>query len=257
MKIFPFKKELCLPNTYLKEYNKNMLFFAWELRKFRTNKYIIEKIRDFPFHLFGDSDGNEFFSAVVNTFFEMCLILAFKLSNDTSKGAYTIKKLRNELAKHIKKEYLKQFNSHLKEINFNKKLNVIDRKVRNLRNKALAHIDKSYAKGKLNLERISWTDFNIIENNLIDTFNGLSLNSEWMLLPISYDTRVRHPIDIDSRPDIIKILDFIAKESNFLNFPEGNPIGWKFEMEKISKEDLELFNYYRRKNNLKEYVLQG
>jgi len=257
MKIFPFKKELCLPNTYLKEYNKNMLFFAWELKKFRTNKYIIEKIRDFPFHLFGDVGRDIFFNAVANTFFEMCLISAFKLSNDTSKNAYTIKKFQNELVIHIKKRCLKQFSSHLKEINFNKKLNVIAEKVRSLRNKALAHVDEAYVKNKSNLQGISWADFDIIENNLIDAFNGLSFNSEWMLLPITYDPRVQHPRDTDSRPDIVKILDCIAKESSFLNLPEDNPIAWKITIEGISKEDLEIFNYHRKKNNLKEYVLRG
>ncbi len=125
--------------------------------------------------------------------------------------------------------------------------------MRNLRNKALAHIDESYAKNKLNLQGISWTDFDIIEDNLIDAFSGLFLNSDRMLLPISYDTIVQHPRDIDSRPDIVKILDCIAKESGFLNLPEDNPIAWKIEIEGISKEDLEIFNYYRRKNNLSTF----
>lgn len=252
MKIFPINEKLCLLSSFLNKYANTMNFFAWELKKFCTKKYIIEKIRDFPFHLFGDTGRNVFFNTVANTFFEMCLISAFKLSNDTSKGSYTIKKFRNELVKHIKKRYLKQFYSHLEEIDFDKKLNVIAEKVRSLRNKALAHIDESYAKNKLNLQGISWTDFDIIEDNLIDAFNGLSFNSEWMLLPISYDTRVQHPRDIDSRPDIVKILDCIAKESNFLNLPEDNPVVWKITIEGISKEDLEIFNYYRRKNNLKK-----
>ena len=252
MKIFPINKKLCLPKSFLNEYADTMLFFSWELKKFRTNKYIIEKIRDFPFHLFGDTDRDVFFKAVANTFFEMCLISAFKLSNDTSKGSYTIKKFRNELVKHIKKRYLKQFYSHLKEIDFDKKLNVIAEKVRSLRNKALAHVDEAYAKNKLNLQGISWADFDIIENNLIDAFSGLSFNSEWMLLPITYDPRVQHPRDTDSRPDIVKILDYIAKESGFLNLPEDNPIAWKITIEGISKEDLEIFNYYRKKNNLKK-----
>ncbi len=203
--------------------------------------------------MFGDTDGDIFFNAVANTFLEMCLISAFKLSNDTSTDAYTMKKFKKEISKNIEKNYLIQFYSHLKEIDFNKKLNVIDEKVRNLRNKALAHVDESYVKNQLNLQGISWTDFDIIENTLINAFNGLSFNSEWELLPISYDSRVQHPKDIDSRPDIVKILDCVAKESSFLNLPEDNPIAWKIEIEGISKEDLEIFNYYRRKNNLSTF----
>lgn len=254
MKMFPINKKLCLLNSFLNKYADTMRFFAWELKKFRTRKYITEKMRDFPFRFFGDTDReNIFFNAVANAFFEMCLISAFKLSNDTSKGAYTIKNFRDDIVMHIKKRYSKQFCSHLKEIDFDKKLNVIDEKVRSLRNKALAHVDASYVKNKLNLQGLSWTDFDIIENNLIDAFNGLSFNSEWMLLPISYDPRVQHPRDTDSRPDIVKILDCIAKESYFLNLPEDNPIAWKIKMEGISKEDLEIFNYYRRKNNLSTF----
>lgn len=253
MKNFPINEKICLLKSYLKKYLNTMSFFGWELKKFRTNKYIIEKIRDFPFHLFGDSDGDIFFNAVANTFFEMCLISAFKLSNDTSKGAYTMKNFRDDIILHFKKRYIKLFHIYLKEIDFDKKLNIIAEKVRNLRNKALTHINESYAKNKLNLQGISWSEFDIIEDNLINAFNGLSFEAEWMLLPISYDPRVKHPKDTDSRPDIVNILDYIAKESYFLNLPENNPTRWQFEVKEISKEDLEVFNYYRKKNNLSTF----
>lgn len=252
MKIFPFNKKLCLPNSYLNEYTETMSFFAGELEKFCINKYIIEKIRDFPFYLFGDVEENIFFNAVTNTFFEMCIIIAHKLSNDKSKDAYTIKKFQNEISINIKEEYSKQFSSHLKEIGFEKKLDFVAKKVKNLRHKALAHVDKLYVKNKLSLQTIPWNDFDIIKNNLIIAFHGLSFDSEWMLLPISYAPGVQHPADTDSRPDIIKILDCIAKESNFLNLPEDNINAWKIEIKNISKEDLEIFNCYRRKNNLKK-----
>ncbi|GAJ16279.1 unnamed protein product, partial [marine sediment metagenome] len=57
---------------------------------------------------------------------------AFKLSNDKSKNAYTLKKFKNEISKNIKKEYLKQFSSHLKEIGFNEKLDFTGEKVKSL-----------------------------------------------------------------------------------------------------------------------------
>lgn len=257
MKIFPFNKKLCLPNSYLNEYTKTMSFFAVELEKFCINKYILEKIRDFPFHLFGYAIENIFFNAVANTFFETCIIIAKKLSNDKSKNAYTLKKFKNEISKNIKKEYSKQFSSHLKEIGFKEKLDFIGEKVKNLRHKVFAHFDRLYVKNKLSLQKISWNDFDIIEKNLIIAFHGLSFESEWLLLPISYAPGVQHPVDIDSRPDIIKILDCIAKESNFLNLPEKDINTWKFEIRQISKKDLEIFNCYRRKNNLKKCQQDG
>jgi hypothetical protein len=255
--MFPFNKELCLPNSYLNEYTETISYFAGELEKFCINKYIIEKIRDFPFYLFGDAEGNIFFNAVANNFFEMCIITAHKLSNDKSKDAYPIKKFQNEIRKEIKEEYSKRFSLHLKEIGFKKKLDVVAEKTKNLRDKALVHIDALYVKNKLSLQGISWNDFDTIENNLIIALNGLSFNSEWMLLPISYDPRVQHPEDTDSRPDIVKILECIAKESNFLNLPEDNFNVWKIEIKKISKEDLEIFNCYRKKNNLKKCQEDG
>jgi len=45
MKIFPFDKKLCLPNSYLTEYTETINSFAGELEKFCVNKYIIEKIK--------------------------------------------------------------------------------------------------------------------------------------------------------------------------------------------------------------------
>jgi hypothetical protein len=257
MKIFPFNEKLCLPNSYLKEYTETMSYFQWELENFCINKYIIEKIRDFPFHLFGDAEGNIFFNAVANTFLNMCIITAYRLSNDKSKDAYPIKKFQNTISKNIKEEYLKQFSSYLKEIDFNKKLDFVAEKTKNIRDKALAHVDAPYVKNKLSLKTISWKDFDTIENNLIITFNGLFFDSERMLLPISYNPRIQPSRDIDSRPDIVKILDCIAKESDFLNLPEDNFNVWKIEIKKISKEDLEIFNCYRRKNNLKKYQEDG
>ncbi len=253
MDIFQIDEKLCLLKSFLKKYTNTMRFFHSELTTFCTNKYIIEKIRDFPFHIFGESDRDVFFNAVANAFFHMCLNTAFKLSNDQSESAYTMKSFRNDLIKNVKKKYKKQFSLHLKDIKFDKKLNVVFEKVEPIRNKALAHNDALYVKNKLNLQGISWSDFDIIENNLSNAFNGLSLNVIWELLPISYDPSVHHPNGTDPRPDIVKFLDYIAKESQFLNLPEKNPITWKYELEVISKEDLKIFNCYRRKNNLKTF----
>jgi len=49
MKTFPIDEKLCLLNSFLNKYTDTMSFFAWELKKFRTNKYILEKYVIFHF----------------------------------------------------------------------------------------------------------------------------------------------------------------------------------------------------------------
>jgi len=69
-----------------------------------------------------------------------------------------------------------------------------------------------------------------------------------VLLP--YYEEVIHPKGSDPRPDIEKILDSIAKESAFLNYPEENikfPILWDNMKKRMTKRETDIFYKYREK----------
>ena len=70
------------------------------------------------------------------------------------------------------------------------------------------------------------------------------------MLPMQYSTRVVHPQGVDSRTDIERILDAIARESPILNLPEQHADYWSIYREGLSERDLEMLNSYRTKFNL-------
>ena len=70
-------------------------------------------------------------------------------------------------------------------------------------------------------------------------------------LPMEYDPKVEHPIN-DSRADIVRILDDIAKRSVIMEMPEREPVVWPHRRKLMSEADLKIFNAYRRKFKMAE-----
>ena len=56
-----------------------------------------------------------------------------------------------------------------------------------------------------------------IVQELTNLFEVASFSTEYRYLIIAYDPTVRHPVGIDPRPDIERILDSIARESSVLH----------------------------------------
>jgi hypothetical protein len=84
----------------------------------------------------------------------------------------------------------------------------------------------------------------------------LSFNVDYLMLPIPYSDKVIHPKDADSRSDIERILDSIAKESGYLTMPEelGKwPGAWEKQKEMMSDEDISILNKYRKKSGLPDF----
>ena len=75
---------------------------------------------------------------------------------------------------------------------------------------------------------------------------------QYMFLPIDYHPSVKHPPGIDSRPDIVQILDNMALNSEILCLPEKQPALWKHLRNDYSEETINEINSYRRKLNLHE-----
>jgi hypothetical protein len=55
--------------------------------------------------------------------------------------------------------------------------------------------------------------------------DSISFDATHLMLPIGYDEQVRYPKGTDSRPDIEKILDQVAFNSDKFNFQKLNIYG--------------------------------
>ena len=84
-------------------------------------------------------------------------------------------------------------------------------------------------------------------NELIQT---LAFEKTYTFLPAEYAPDVRPLKNVDSRPDIERILDNIARNSELLNMPERQPNIWRHRYKFLTEEELEVINKYRLKFNL-------
>lgn len=67
------------------------------------------------------------------------------------------------------------------------------------------------------------------------------------MVPLSYSEKVIHPKDSDPRPDIDKILDSIARDSQILNMPEKDKYWLKYGKSGMCERDINILNEYRKK----------
>lgn len=243
-------KEVILPK-YLKDYENGIGFFYSELVTLNTNIFIINKIREFPFDLFCTPDDRIFFSMVINNFFEYSIIIISRLIKDTGSDSFTIRKFHNRLIKdYIRPKYKEAFKNKIKSIRFENTINDILNRVQDLRNKRIAHTIEDYVKDTKNIGRINFSELENLRDYMNLFFENLSFNVKYMMLPIPYCDEVQHPKGTDSRSDIEKILDSIAKESAFLNTPERYskwPTVWKERKKRMTAREQSIFNKYREK----------
>lgn len=243
-------KDVITPE-YLKDYEDGMGFFYSELVTLNTNIFIINKIREFPFDLFCVPDDKIFFSMVANNFFEYSVIIISRLIKDSSSNSFTIRKFKNRIIKdYIKPEYREAFKDRIKNSKFEHAMNDILDRIQDLRNKRIAHTIEDYVKDTKNIGRINFKELEKLRDSINSFFDSLSFNIKHMMVPVPYSEEVIHPKGSDSRSDIEKILDSIAKESAFLNAPEANskwPGVWKEIRKRMSERELEIFNKYREK----------
>jgi len=71
-------------------------------------------------------------------------------------------------------------------------------------------------------------------------------------MPPEYDPDVRMGGREDQRCDIEKLLDSLARESHLVNLPETNPALWPWELKRLSQEDKDKLNTFRRQFGLSE-----
>jgi len=201
-----------------------------------------------------------FLGHAVAIFMDDALMTVYKLVVD-NKNSYTMQQLKNKIAPKdrrkvgfIKDEYKDSFAERIDELDFNNETIQLRKMVKDLRNDRVGHSTRDWVLGKSAVPLLGLNEFRDLISATRRMYSALCFNTHRTLLPISYDPAVTHPNYGDNRPDIEKILDFLARESLVLNMPEHDipPGAWAEQRKRLTPKELEQINYYRKKFNLPE-----
>lgn len=245
-------KEVLIDDV-LPEYERGMDFFYLEqLVPLNASIYIIERVLQFPFELFVNPEDTVFFRLLIDNFYTAGLLTITKLATDSGKDLYTILQFKNWVAQQVRAEFREDFHKYLKQAKFDKKTRDMFERARELRNTSGAHIKRDLVLGNLEQDRLSFAELKALRDALNSLLEILSFDRGHLMLPIPYHSDVMHPAGIDSRSDIERILDSLAKDSHILNLPEKNPDHWAAFRKNLSEVNLEAINKYRAKFGLPE-----
>ena len=252
--ISPLKQEEVINKDHLEDYKNGMNFFFSELVRLNINIYIINKIREFPSSLFCVPHDRIFLSMALNNFFEYSVVIITRIISDEGEGKFTLRRFKNRIIKdYIKSEYRIALQDRMKSIKIDDNtIKYTLEKLKTLRDKRIAHTIEEFIQNT-EIELIEFKELETLINYLNRVFKLLSFNVDYLMLPIPYSDKVIHPKDVDSRSDIERILDSIAKESGYLMMPEelGKWEGlWEKRKEMISEEEISILNKYRKKFGL-------
>ena len=241
-----------IESSWLEEYERSTHLLWWELVRLNSNLYILDKLLGFRFDLFLPMPGQRtFFNMVIWNLFEFSILTAWKLYEDT----LTLRGFKNEIREHIdNEEYKSGFDGALKEIKFERQIRPLRDRIKALRNKRIAHLDKDFNLSPEQIEeiRVSLSDLGKFRDALNQLFELLCFGHQRSVLPIEYHPEVIRPPGVDARSDIERLLDNIARDSPLLNMPENEPDRWPYFRQGLPSDVLRVVNEYRRKVGLPE-----
>lgn len=252
MNISNVDAEAMLVENAVTEYEEGMGFFYSELIDLNVNIYILDRIAEFPFDLFVAPDDRIFWDLVIRNFFNAGVLTITRLATDNAVDLHTLISFKNRVRELVKPEYKQALDDRLRQARFDRETHALLERARQLRVSRIAHTRKGRASEVAETPRIDFTGLKSLRDALNSLLDALSFNVEYRMLPIPYDPQVIHPAGSDTRTDIEKILDSLARDSYFLNMPERNPERWRHRRGVTSEEKLRQLNYYRRKFNLPE-----
>jgi hypothetical protein len=235
----------------LAEYETGMSFIYSELVDLNTILYLAEKIVEFPWNLLGRKE-EVFFNTVMKCFHESSVLIVTRLLSDQGTDPFTLQRFKNRVREWVTPGLRPTFDDHMKKARFDKTIETIVAKAKDLRNHRYAHTAGDFVSGKLKLYRPTLSELNKVKSALQTLFDELAFDVEHGMLPLDYDPRVIHGGSGSHTIDIEDLLDSVAKNSFWLNMPEANPDRWQHARSRLSSEDLAALNRYRERLGMQE-----
>ncbi len=242
-----------LQEKYHAEYKQGMdFFFLKQLVPLNLNIRYVEKIIQFPVHLFAPYEKSTFLRVVANNLSDFGLVIITRLATDQQGNHFTLPRFKNKVREMLKSEYVKLFDNQMKLVRFDSQTRSLFKQARGLRNDSVAHLDEAMVAGNPTIHPLNFSELKQLRNALNTLLDALAFDTEYMMLPIQYNSKVHQSSRFRDTTDIEEILDSIARNSDLLNLPERHPRSWKHRSNNLSPQDKVLLNQYRAKFGLAE-----
>jgi hypothetical protein len=216
-----------------------------------TNLFLLGRVTGFPFNLLG-INPNPFWMMIFRALYESTVMTLCRISLDARREALTVQKFRDDVIANLRSEELRRtFAEHLASLKFDAQLAVVGEEAKGLRDKHLAHLNRELARDpekRGGYPLLPVTALQMACKGVCTLVDALSLDVGLGFDFIEYNADVIHPVGTDSRPDIDRILDDLARESVVLKMPEEQPRSWSdVWSRRLSAEDKAILNQYRAK----------
>ena len=236
-----------LKKDYLPRFSNISRLFSDSLERIEINNYVIDKIRKYPIvEIFNE------YSVIISIIFynslEICILSFSKLISDDSNDSITLNSFKKEIVNNLTDvEIRNDFLNKFKEIHRKYKINDIKGKVRNIRNKFIAHNDMVLIDINKTIESILWTDFTKIIDYLRSIITLLIFGQSTLYI----NTFCYHPeMEINPRPenDFERVIKIVEDNSLFVNGIVKYEINREIFLENHNNEQIEyLRNILSRK----------
>lgn len=227
-----------------------MNHFFNEIIWLNLNIIVLTKIIRFPWKELRIYLSYKYFiDTLYKNYLEYSIIIIRKIYFDSGTATTTLRKLKNDLCRSLSDEKRRDIKANAKAIEI--ELKAFEEPINNLRNDKYAHIIKDFEKENKKNYSISFKDLKYVCSLINKYYMALGetgLMTTYILVPSEYSDKLRN----DYEPDIDRILNKIALDSELLTLYENNKAMWdayerSWEIEKSRAKNLEAINHYRGK----------
>jgi hypothetical protein len=236
-------------------YRERHLFFMNELVQLHHYVFYLERIAAFPWRLLGEIH-NHFWEFTFLSMFETSSQIASRIAFDRGPKKLTLPKFATDIQAHlVSQKSRKSFEENVKKFDFPGRSDSLAKKIKFLRDNRFSHLSGRIVSPDLAerpyLESVSVRELREIADFLYEFFQIVSLGVHCALtLPDLVDHSQSYHSE-GTEPDIVKLLNSVAKSSRLLNMPEERPQAWSYRKDSnFSESELAILNEWRAKFNL-------
>ena len=241
-----------ISSSWLDSYEKEIEALWWQLVQLNSSVFVLEELAAFPFDLFQPMLG-PFWRLARASLFETSVMIIWRLV-DPKEKTLTLPHFRDSIRDNLEDRYHSQLDDALRAMNFDGVVSRIRERVLKIRHNQLAHFQRKWivdpSPRHMKERFLSVAELSHLRDELNTLFDLLCFGSKRGFLPPDYDSVVQHPEGADTRSDIERLLDGIAKENPLLNMPEEQSDAWPHFRKDMPAETLEVLNSYRLKFGL-------
>ncbi len=241
--------------SWVPSYEREITAMWWQLVQLDSNLFILDKLSAFPFDLF-QPVPEPFWKVVYDSLFETSIMIVWRVGLDADRRTLTLPQLTDKIRQNLREEYSSEFEDLLRDVDFEAALSDLAPRVRELRHNRIAHFNRDWnvdlGPEQAKQRGLQLSELMALRDELKSLFGLLCFEDRKSVHLIHYHPEVRHPPGVDTRPDIERLLDCVAKQSELLNMPERQPEAWPHSRKNLSSAELEVLNKYRVKLGLPE-----